>query len=107
MKANKTKIHFCLNGQAVSFDINPMTRLLDVLRNEAKLTGTKEGCGEGECGACSVFVNGELVNACIIPILQIDGAKVETIEGMTNGQTLHKVQKASFRNQSQKIGRLW
>jgi len=60
-----------------------MARLLDVIRQELGLTGTKEGCGEGECGACSVFVNGDLVNSCLVPVLQVDGAELVTIEGIS------------------------
>jgi carbon-monoxide dehydrogenase small subunit len=59
-----------------------MARLLDVLRQELELTGAKEGCGEGECGSCSVLVNGELVNSCLVPVLQVEGASITTIEGL-------------------------
>jgi carbon-monoxide dehydrogenase small subunit len=71
-----------------------MARLLDVLRREMHLTGTKEGCGEGECGACSVLMNGELVNSCLIPLAQADGAEVETVEGLGDDDRLHVVQQA-------------
>jgi carbon-monoxide dehydrogenase small subunit len=70
-----------------------MARLLDVLRDELGLTGTKEGCGEGECGSCSVLLNGELVNSCLVPVLQAEGADVRTVEGLATG-ALHPVQKA-------------
>ena len=72
-------IRFVVNGRDVSVDAHPMARLLDVLRVDLGLTGTKEGCGEGECGACSVLVNGELVNSCLTPVLQADGAAITTI----------------------------
>ncbi len=72
----------------------PMERLLDVLRHQLRLTGTKEGCGEGECGACTVFINGEIVNSCLVPVAQVDGASITTIEGITSDDQLHVVQKA-------------
>lgn len=78
-----------VNGTAHSIDVHPMTRLLDVLREELHLTGTKEGCGEGECGACAVIVDGKLVNSCLLPIVQVEGGEVRTIEGVT-----HPVQRA-------------
>jgi carbon-monoxide dehydrogenase small subunit len=71
-----------------------MARLLDVLREELGLTGTKEGCGEGECGACSILLDGELVNSCLIPVMQADGAQMATIEGVANDGQLHAVQQA-------------
>ena len=71
-----------------------MTRLLDALRTELKLTGTKEGCGEGECGACSVLLDGRLVNSCLVPLLHADGAALTTIEGVADGARLHAVQQA-------------
>ena len=70
-----------------------MARLLDVLREHCHLTGTKEGCGEGECGSCSVMMNGELVNSCLVPVLQADGATLCTIEGMAQNGEMHPIQK--------------
>jgi carbon-monoxide dehydrogenase small subunit len=69
-----------------------MERLLDVLRQQLELTGTKEGCGEGECGSCSVLLDGMLVNSCLIPVLQAEGANIVTIEGVAAGDTLHLLQ---------------
>ena len=88
------KISFELNGKSVTVETHSMERLLDVLRENLKLTGTKEGCGEGECGACSVFMDGELVNACLIPVAQVAGRKITTIEGVSKGSELHPVQKS-------------
>jgi carbon-monoxide dehydrogenase small subunit len=72
----------------------PMARLLDVLREKQGLTGTKEGCGEGECGACAVVIDGRLVNSCLVPVAQVQGAEVTTIEGVAHGETLSAVQQA-------------
>ena len=83
-----------VNGSPVELHGHPMDRLLDVLRRELRLTGTKEGCGEGECGACSVLVDGELVNSCLVPLLHADGASITTIEGVASGERLHAVQEA-------------
>ena len=83
---------FTVNGTEATVNAPPMKRLLDVLRHDLQLTGTKEGCGEGECGACAVLVNGELVNACLIPVLQVEGASICTIEGVSTEGHLDPVQ---------------
>jgi aerobic carbon-monoxide dehydrogenase small subunit len=83
-----------VNGEAVTLEGHSMARLLDVLRGELHLTGTKEGCGEGECGACAVLVNGELVNSCLVPLLHAQGAVIRTIEGVASSDTLDAVQQA-------------
>lgn len=88
------KISFELNGQAREVEADPWRRLLDVLREELSLTGTKEGCGEGECGACTVLVDGTPANSCLIPVAQVNGARVGTVEGLANGEVLHAVQTA-------------
>jgi len=88
----KTKISFTVNGEPKTVHAYPMERLLDVLRLELGLTGTKEGCGEGECGSCSVLMDGTLVNSCLVPVLQAEGSNVVTIEGLTAGETLHVLQ---------------
>jgi carbon-monoxide dehydrogenase small subunit len=81
-------MRFTLNGNPADVDAHPMKRLLDVLREECALTGTKEGCGEGECGACTVLVNDELVVSCLVPFAQVNGADVRTIEGLGNDHAL-------------------
>jgi carbon-monoxide dehydrogenase small subunit len=88
------RVHCRVNGHSVTLETHPMARLLDVLRDELRLTGTKEGCGEGECGACSVEIDGELVNSCLIPALQVEGADIRTIEGVAGENRLHAVQEA-------------
>ena len=87
-------INCTVNGEARTLHAYPMARLLDVLREELRLTGTKEGCGEGECGACSVLINGVLVNSCLVPVLQAEGTEIKTIEGIASGEQLHAVQEA-------------
>lgn len=83
-----------VNGDSRTIETHPMARLLDVLRVDLQLTGTKEGCGEGECGACSVLLNGNLVNSCLIPVAQADGAEIETVERLGSDERLHPVQRA-------------
>ena len=91
---HKPALSFTVNGRPHSVHAFAMARLLDVLREELQLTGTKEGCGEGECGACSVLLDGELVNSCLVPALHAEGANILTIEGVANGDQLHGVQQA-------------
>src|SRR3954469_12763503 len=88
------KISCSVNNDKHSIDAYPMARLLDVLREQLHLTGTKEGCGEGECGACSVFINGRLVNSCLVPVAQAANAEIKTIEGVASDAQLHAVQQA-------------
>jgi aerobic carbon-monoxide dehydrogenase small subunit len=90
----KPEISFTVNGRRVVVRAYPMERLLDVLRHELQLTGTKEGCGEGECGSCSVLLDGVLVNSCLIPVLQARNADITTIEGLSANGRLHALQQA-------------
>jgi carbon-monoxide dehydrogenase small subunit len=90
----RVSITSTVNGTEHTVETWPMMRLLDVLREDLGLTGTKEGCGEGECGACSVILDGQLVNSCLVPALQADGARITTIEGIGTADQLHAVQQA-------------
>jgi carbon-monoxide dehydrogenase small subunit len=90
----KAAISFTVNGERKLVRAFPMERLLDVLREQLGLTGAKEGCGEGECGSCSVLMNGALVNSCLVPVLQAEGTSIVTIEGIAAGAELHALQQA-------------
>jgi carbon-monoxide dehydrogenase small subunit len=98
------ELNCIVNGAPRTARVYPMARLLDVLRDELRLTGTKEGCGEGECGACSVIVDGALVNSCLFPALQAEGANIRTIEGIAVGDKLHAVQEAFVRHGGAQCG---
>jgi carbon-monoxide dehydrogenase small subunit len=90
----KQTLAFTVNGTVQSVEVYPMARLLDVLREDLRLTGTKEGCGEGECGACAVLMDGRLVNSCLVPVLQAAGSNITTIEGLAEGPKLSRLQQA-------------
>jgi len=83
-----------INGKARTLDVHPMKRALDVLREDCGLTGTKEGCGEGECGACTILINGEPVNSCLVPAAHLHDAEILTIEGLAKAGRLHPLQEA-------------
>jgi carbon-monoxide dehydrogenase small subunit len=83
-----------VNGRRRKVTVPPLKRLLDTLREDLGLTGTKEGCGEGECGACTVLIDGEAVNSCLVPTVQVDGARVTTIEGLGKKRRLSRLQRA-------------
>jgi aerobic carbon-monoxide dehydrogenase small subunit len=92
--AGKCEVSFTINGQPKTVFVYPMERLLDVLRGQLVLTGTKEGCGEGECGSCSVLMDSMLVNSCLVPVLQAAGTNITTIEGLAGNSRLHPLQTA-------------
>jgi carbon-monoxide dehydrogenase small subunit len=91
---SKLQLDLTVNGERRSVAVYPMARLLDVLREDLGLPGTKEGCGKGECGACSVLMDGQLVNSCLVPAVQAQGAELVTIEGLALGGELNPLQRA-------------
>jgi carbon-monoxide dehydrogenase small subunit len=93
-----------VNGAKHTVNVHPMARLLDVLREDLKLTGTKEGCGEGECGACSILMNGRVVNSCLIPAAQAQGATLVTVEGLSEGERLSPLQDAFLTHNAAQCG---
>jgi len=97
-------VSFAVNGTLVTAHAHPMSRLLDVLREDLRLVGTKEGCGEGECGACSVFIDGVLVNSCLVPLCQVEGTCIETIEGLAADPRLRVLQDAFVREGGAQCG---
>ena len=93
-----------VNGVSRTAVVHPMTRLLDVLREDLGLTGTKEGCGEGECGACSILMNGRVVNSCLIPAAQAQGATLVTVEGLSESERLSPLQDAFLAHNAAQCG---
>ena len=91
---SKIAVRCKVNGAERKLESYPMARLLDVLREDLRLTGTKEGCGEGECGACSVIIDGEVINSCLVPVCQMAGTKVLTVEGLARDGRLDPLQQA-------------
>jgi carbon-monoxide dehydrogenase small subunit len=85
---------FRVNGANRDVDVPPMKRVLDVLREDLRLTGTKEGCGEGECGACSIILDGEVINSCLVPVCQVQGSTILTVEGLAHDGRLDPLQQA-------------
>ncbi|MEF9946446.1 MAG: (2Fe-2S)-binding protein [Lachnospiraceae bacterium] len=100
----KIEIHFMLNGTAATVKVNPNERLLDVLRDELHLVGTKEGCGVGECGACTVILDGRAVASCLVPAGTVEGHTVVTIEGIGQEGKLDPIQAAILKNHALQCG---
>jgi len=94
MGTELTKLKFTLNGEPVEILVSADKTLLRVLREDIRIMGTKEGCEEGECGACTVILDGKAVNACLVPAAQLEGRNVLTIEGLSDGKRLHRIQQA-------------
>ncbi|MDG1429959.1 MAG: 2Fe-2S iron-sulfur cluster-binding protein, partial [Paracoccaceae bacterium] len=100
----KLKIELDVNGRKISRETDAYKRLLDFLRDDLNLTGTKEGCGAGECGTCSVFVDGKLVKSCLMPVAKASGTKIETIEGLAKPGDLTPMQKAFHKTGASQCG---
>lgn len=90
----KQTVSFVLNGKPVTAEVTPEQLLVDLLRDDLGLTGTKKGCGVGECGACTIIIDGKAVNSCLVLAATADGCKIETIEGLRDGNKLHRLQQA-------------
>ena len=101
---NDISIHTTINGRRYALDIAPNQTLLDLLREELGLTGTKRGCEIGECGACTVLMNGKAVNACLVLAPQIDGQEIVTVEGLASGETLHPLQESFLDHEAAHCG---
>lgn len=101
----KQSIQFTLNGESIQMEVEPNLTLLQVLRHQLELTGTKEGCGMGECGACTVLINGKTVNSCLFPIMEAEGKSIITIEGLVDAEgNLHPLQRSFVENGAVQCG---
>ena len=100
----KQRIKFILNGHSHELSVQPWRTLLEVIREDLKLTGTKEGCGEGECGSCTVMMDGKTVNSCLIPALEADNKEITTIERLADGDGLHPIQEAFVSHSGMQCG---
>lgn len=97
-------IEFLLNGQAYQLQVKPWRTLLELIREDLKLTGTKEGCGHGECGSCTVIMGGNTVNSCLVPAAEADGQEIVTIEGLSDGDRLNPIQEAFIERAGMQCG---
>lgn len=104
MEDNRLLIKLTINGQPKEVEVQPELRLIDLIRDELGLTGTKEGCGKGECGACTVIMDGKTVNSCMVLAFQADGSEILTIEGLSTGEELHPIQEAFIRQGAVQCG---
>ena len=104
MRNELIRIHFEANQRHYEIDVPPMKRLLDVLREDLRLTGTKEGCGEGECGSCSVLIDGEVANSCLVPACQVENTKIITVEGLARDGKLSALQQAFLQHGGAQCG---
>ena len=100
---NKT-IQFVINGQSVEIEVKPWRTLLEMIRENLNLTGTKEGCGHGECGSCTVLMGGKTVNSCLVPAAEADGQEILTIEGLSEAGSLHPIQEAFVERSGMQCG---
>ena len=98
------KITFVLNGKQYELMIKPWRTLLELIREDLNLTGTKEGCGQGECGSCTVIMNGKTVNSCLVPAVETDGQEILTIEGLSDNDRLHPIQEAFVSHSGMQCG---
>jgi carbon-monoxide dehydrogenase small subunit len=97
-------IKFVINGQSVELRVKPWRTLLEMIREDLNLTGTKEGCGHGECGSCTVILGGKTVNSCLVPAVEADGQEIVTIEGLSEGDRLHPIQEAFIEHAGMQCG---
>lgn len=102
--SEKRKLSFLLNGSPIQIEVSVSLTLLDLLRYHLGLTGTKEGCGMGDCGACTVLLDGEPVNSCLVPVMKVDGRSVQTIEGVADSDKLHPLQEAFLKHGAVQCG---
>ena len=100
----KKRIRITINNQAQELSVDPWRTLLEVIREDLQLTGTKEGCGEGECGSCTVIMDGKTVNSCLIPAVEADKKEIITIEGLADGDDLHPIQEAFVERSGMQCG---